>query len=430
MKKIKSLSIVVLFLTLYTGCSQAFNESDNKNSESGLNNSELNLPKGFKAVVVAENLGTGRHLAVRDNGDVYLQLRYTQDEGSTVAMRDTDGDGNADIISYFADLPGTGIGIHNGYLYTSTTTTVQRFKFQGEELLPEMKPEVIVEGFPKQNQHAAKPFTFDGNGNMYVTVGGPSNACMEQTRTKGSPGQDPCPQLERHAGIWKFDAETPAQTQIENGYRYATGIRHAVALRWNPVVDKLYAVQHGRDQLSQFFPDMYSTKDNAQLPAEEFLLLEDGSNFGWPYCYYNHLKEKKLLAPEYGGDRSKVGRCADMDDPIMGFPGHYAPNDLLFYTGDQFPEKYRNGAFIAFHGSWNRAPEEQEGYNVVFVPFEGEKPSGDWEVFAGGFAGVEKIEGPGDAKYRPTGLAIGPDGALYVSETESGKIWKITYAGE
>ena len=220
------------------------------------------------------------------------------------------------------------------------------------------------------------------------------------------------------------------QTQLDDGYRYATGIRHAVALRWNPGADKLYAVQHGRDQLHQFFPDMYSTEDNAKLPAEEFLLIEDGSNFGWPYCYYNQMKEKKLLAPEYGGDRQKVGRCAEMDDPIMGFPGHYAPNDVLFYTTDQFPEKYRNGAFIAFHGSWNRAPEEQEGYNVVFVPFDGEKPSGDWEVFADGFAGVKEIQSPGDAEYRPTGLAVGPEGSLYVSESTSGKIWKIMYTGE
>lgn len=430
MKKTRILPIVLLFLTAFAGCSQAFNEEDTKNSEPNGNNADLDLPPGFEAVVVAEDLGTGRHLAVRDNGDVYMQLRSSHDKGSTVAMRDTDGDGSADVIEYFADLPGTGIGIHDGYLYTSTTTTVQRFEFQGDQLVPELDPETVIEDFPDQNQHAAKPFTFDGNGNMYVTVGGPSNACMEQTRTKGSPGQDPCPQLERHAGIWKFGADSPGQTQAEDGDRYATGIRHAVALRWNPVVDELYAVQHGRDQLSQFFPDLYSNEDNAKLPAEEFLLVKDGSNFGWPYCYYNQMKEKKVLAPEYGGDRSKVGRCAEMDDPIMGFPGHYAPNDVLFYTGDQFPDKYKNGAFVAFHGSWNRAPQEQEGYNVVFVPFDGEKPSGDWEVFADDFAGVDKIESPGDAKYRPTGLAVGPDGALYVSETESGKVWKIMYTGE
>ncbi|MCF8303087.1 MAG: PQQ-dependent sugar dehydrogenase [Bacteroidales bacterium] len=403
--------------------------SQNEQPNGDENNAGLELPDGFKATVVAEDIGPGRHIAVNGNGDIYLQLRYDPGDGSTVALRDSDNDGKADKIEYFGDMPGTGINVYKGYLYTSTNTTVQRYKLQDGKLLPDTDPEIIVEGFPQQGQHAAKPFTFDGNGHMYVTIGGPSNACMEQTRTKGSPGQDPCPQLEWHAGIWRFDATTPGQDFKEDGYHFATGIRHAVALNWNPVVDQLYAVQHGRDQLSQFFPDMFSAEDNAQLPAEEFLLVEDGSDFGWPYCYYNQLKEKKLLAPEYGGDREKVGRCAEKDDPIMGFPGHYAPNDILFYPHDQFPEKYRNGAFIAFHGSWNRAPLEQEGYNVVFVPFNGSMPSGDWEVFADNFAGMEQVESPGDAKHRPTGLAVGPDGSLYVVDSVNGKIWRIFYSG-
>lgn len=403
--------------------------SQNEQPNGDENNAGLELPDGFKATVVAEDIGPGRHIAVNGNGDIYLQLRYDPGDGSTVALRDSDNDGKADKIEYFGDMPGTGINVYKGYLYTSTNTTVQRYKLQDGKLLPDTDPEIIVEGFPQQGQHAAKPFTFDGNGHMYVTIGGPSNACMEQTRTKGSPGQDPCPQLEWHAGIWRFDATTPGQDFKEDGYHFATGIRHAVAINWNPVVDQLYAVQHGRDQLSQFFPDMFSAEDNAQLPAEEFLLVEDGSDFGWPYCYYNQLKEKKLLAPEYGGDREKVGRCAEKDDPIMGFPGHYAPNDILFYPHDQFPEKYRNGAFIAFHGSWNRAPLEQEGYNVVFVPFNGSMPSGDWEVFADNFAGMEQVESPGDAKHRPTGLAVGPDGSLYVVDSVNGKIWRIFYSG-
>jgi len=112
----------------------------------------------------------------------------------------------------------------------------------------------------------------------------------------------------------------------------------------------------------------------------------------------------------------------------MAFPGHVAPNDLLFYTGDMFPERYKNGAFIAFHGSWNRAPEPQEGYYVVFVPFDGENPSGDWEVFADGFAGEEVIESTSDAEYRPCGLAQGPDGSLYVVDSNEGKVWRIIHS--
>jgi glucose/arabinose dehydrogenase len=122
-----------------------------------------------------------------------------------------------------------------------------------------------------------------------------------------------------------------------------------------------------------------------------------------------------------------VGRCADVDQPIMAFPAHWAPNDLLFYTGTMFPERYRKGAFVAFHGSWNRAPLEQRGYFVAFIPFNGDTPSGEWEVFAEGFAGGETVESPRDAAYRPMGLAQGPDGSLYIADSQKGRIWRIVH---
>jgi glucose/arabinose dehydrogenase len=387
----------------------------------------LELLEGFKATVFAKDLGPGRHLAVSDNGDVYLQLRQNTAEGSTVALRDTDRDGVADEVKYFGNLPGTGIEIYDGYLYTSTDTSIQRYRFRTGELLPDRKVDVVVRGFPDQSQHAAKPFTFDKDGNLYVTVGAPSNACMEEMRTKGSPGMDPCPLLESYGGIWCFDGVESGLSFSQDGERFATGIRHAVALNYNTREEQLYAVQHGRDQLSQFFPDLYSDKENAMLPAEEFFIIDEGDDFGWPYCYYDQRKGKKVLAPEYGGDKNKTGRCADKKDPLIGFPGHYAPNDILFYDKEQFPEKYRHGAFIAFHGSWNRAPLEQEGYNIVFVPFSGKTPSGKWSVFADGFAGVAEVKSPSDAEHRPTGVAVGPQGALYVVDSRKGTIWKIEY---
>jgi glucose/arabinose dehydrogenase len=158
-------------------------------------------------------------------------------------------------------------------------------------------------------------------------------------------------------------------------------------------------------------------------------MLEEGDDAGWPYIYYDQIQNKKILAPEYGGDGKKTGG-ENAIDPVMAFPGHLAPNALLFYTGDMFPEKYKNGAFIAFHGSWNRAPEEQEGFNVVFVQFKNGKPSGDWEVFADGFAGIETIQSPDQAAHRPTGLAQGPDGSLYVSDDAGGTIYRIVYNGK
>ncbi len=184
------------------------------------------------------------------------------------------------------------------------------------------------------------------------------------------------------------------------------------------------------DQLHQLWPDLYSVEQGASLPAEEFLLVNRGDDFGWPYCYYDPFRNKKVLAPEYGGNGEKIGRCDKYQDPILAFPAHWAPNDLLFYTGGQFPQRYRGGAFIAFHGSWNRAPLPQQGYKVVFVPFAGKMPSDKWEDFATGFAGAEKISTPAEARYRPMGLAQGPDGSLYIADSEKGKIWRVIYRGK
>jgi glucose/arabinose dehydrogenase len=157
------------------------------------------------------------------------------------------------------------------------------------------------------------------------------------------------------------------------------------------------------------------------------LEVKKGSDFGWPYCYFDNFQNKKILSPEYGGDAKKQGRCEGVNPPAMGFPAHMAPNGLLFYTGAMFPEKYKNGAFIAFHGSWNRAPLNQKGFFVAFVPFKDGKPGGDYEVFADGFAGKAEITSPGQAVHRPCGLAQGPDGAIYVSDDVKGTIWKIVY---
>ena len=394
-------------------------------------NGSIVLPQGFAALLVADNLGKARHLVVRDNGDVYVKLKDTEDGGGVVALRDTTGDGRADVKEYFTEMAGSGIDIYNDYLYFSTDTSVYRVKIDEEELVPTAQPELVIGDFPAQPQHAAKSFAFDDDGHIYVTVGGPSNACQEQMRTPGSPGQDPCPQLDRQGGIWQFSANQTNQTQQEDGKRYATGIRNGFALHWNEGQDQLYALQHGRDQLATLWPDYYTNEQSAELPAEEFLRVNEGSDFGWPFCYYDPTQSKKVLAPEYGGDGQEVGRCADKDQPIMAFPAHWAPNDLVFYQGETFPEQYQNGAFIAFHGSWNRAPLPQQGYLVAFVPFGSDGlPSGEYERFADQFAGSgEVIENANDAEYRPTGLAVGPDGSLYISDDKGGRIWRVFYQG-
>lgn len=400
-------------------------------------NGGLFLPENFEAIVVVDSLkGRARQIAVNDNGDIYVKSRISKADGRNVALRDTDGDGKADVIETFGKYEkersyGTAMRIHNGYLYFSSELIVYRYKLTSGKLTPDGELEEIVvdDHAHGMHEHIAKPISFDDKGFMYVPYGAPSNACQEINRTPSVPGIDPCPQLDQHGGVWRFDANKKGQTQ-KDGTKFATGIRSVVAMDWNPFDKSLYIVIHGRDDLLRLWSSIFTPWQSAVLPAEEFIKVTEGSDFGWPYCYYDQIQEKKVLAPEYGGDGNTIGRCDAFEKPLIGFPGHWAPNDLLFYTGDQFPEHYKHGAFVAFHGSTNRAPYPQSGYFIGFIPFDNGKPTGHWEVFADGFAVVDPIVNVSDAVYRPMGIAMGPDGSLYISDTEKGKIWRIMYTGD
>jgi glucose/arabinose dehydrogenase len=385
----------------------------------------LQLPRGFSAATITESLGANRHIAVNTNGDIYVKLERLKDGKGIIVLRESGG--KAQVVNSFGNFAGSGIAIKNGYLYATTDDEVFRYKFnEKNEIDPNQEPEKIITGLVNRRQHAAKTIALDNAGNIYVNIGAPSNSCQIKDRENGSLGQDPCPILKDAAGIWQFKADKANQTYAD-GERYATGLRNCVGLFWNDKLNALFAMQHGRDGLFQMFPGMYNAEQGAELPSEEMFMIKKGGNYGWPYCYYDQFQKKQILAPEYGGDKKKVGRCSVMDTPVMAFPGHWAPNAILFYTGNQFPAKYKNGAFIAFHGSWNRAPLKQKGYNVVFVPFKDGKVSGDYEVFAEGFKGAEDLESPGDAVTRPCGLAQGADGSLYISDDVKGTIWKIEY---
>jgi glucose/arabinose dehydrogenase len=388
-------------------------------------NGGITLPQGFCAAVVAENVGRARHLVIAPNGDVFVSLMGGRGGGGgIVSLRDTDGDGRLDKRETFGEGSATGVALHNGYIYYATTTSVVRYKLAAGELKPSGAPETIVDGLPAARQHQDKGLAFDGKGGVYVNVGAPSNACQQPDRQPNVPGQDPCPLLEQHGGIWRFDENKLGQKQAD-GKRYATGMRQMVGLTWHD--NSLWAVMHNRDGLDTMWPGKFTVEQNAEWPAEYLLKIQDGANFGWPYCFYNNAEKKLVVNPEYGGDGKKDDRCAGFTPPTVAFPGHWAPNDVLFYTATQFPKAYQSGAFVAFHGSWNRAPLPQAGYNVTFVPFSGGKPSGDRQMFADGFAGRTPLMNPGQATARPGGLAVGPDGSLYITEDAKGKIWRVMY---
>jgi glucose/arabinose dehydrogenase len=396
-------------------------------------NGGITLPPGFCALVAADNLGPARHMAVAPNGDLYVALMTSggrgqpQTGGGAVALRDANGDGRFEIKEPFGSGSTTGIALRNGYVYLAHPTTVDRVKLTAGQLKPTGAAETIVTGLPSDRQHEDKGIAFDGAGSLYINVGAPSNACQNPDRRPGAKGMDPCPILEKHGGIWKFDENTMGQTQ-EQGTRFATGLRQMTAITWQDRA--LYIVMHNRDQLDTFWPMNFTAKDNAERPAEGLYRASTGSDFGWPYCFFDYTTKKLVLNPEYGGDGKEVGRCTKFTAPIAAYPAHWAPVDIKFYTGTQFPAKYRNGAFIAFHGSWNRAPLPQAGYNVTFQPFAGGKPSGEFEVFADGFAGKTPLANPGQAVARPDGVAQAPDGSLYISESQKGKIWRVLYTGK
>lgn len=393
-------------------------------------NGGLTLPAGFCAAVVADSLGLARHMTQNPRGDLFVVLRRTNLEGgpAVVALRDADGDGRFEQQERFGPgLAGTDIEWHDGFLYVGADTKLARVRIGRDALAPTEPFETIVE-FPPQRAHTAKPFAFGRRGEVYIHVGPPSNACQARDRAAGDPGQRPCPLLEMSGGIWKYDAGRGGQKHSSQN-RYATGMRHTTSLMAHPVTGALYQVQHGRDQLDTVWPMLFTARQNSDLPAEELQRVHEGANWGWPYCYFDGLQNKRVLMPEYGGDGKMEADCAKYDTPIAAFPAHNAPLDMLFYTATQFPDEYRGGAFVAFHGSWNRAPFPMDGYNVRFIPFKGESPSGPHKVFASGFPGRPQIMNRDDAMYRPAGLLQGQDGSLYISEDVKGRIWKISYRG-
>jgi glucose/arabinose dehydrogenase len=273
---------------------------------------------------------------------------------------------------------------------------------------------VVAQGLPAGG-HASKGLALRGN-DLFVSFGSLSNSCQNpgEDRRGPHPGAQPCAEQLERAGNWVYQADGENQPPAD-GRRNATGTRNPRAMAVEPSAGTLYMAYHGRDQLTENWS--WSAEEGRENPAEEFGPVPDGADYGWPYCFFNPRQKAKLLNPEYGGDGAKAGDCASKAQPAIGFPAHWAPNGLMFYTGAMFPAQYRGGAFLAFHGSWNRAPAPQQGFRVVFIPFANGKATGEWQDFVLPAGSHDSI--------RPTGLAQGPDGSLYVGADQQGKIWRI-----
>ena len=403
--------------------------------------SGLTLPAGFCATVFADGIGHARHLVVAENGVVYVNTwsgRYYGNDtphagGFLVALQDTSGSGKATVNERFGatvqsgGAGGTGIGIYKGWLYAELNDRILKYPFKKGSIVPSDASQVVVSGLPLGGDHPMHPFAIDAHGDLYVDVASATNSCQEKNRTLKSPGKTPCTELETRGGVWRYDAKKVNQV-FSPAERYATGIRNAEGFGIDAIGHHIFVTQHGRDQLHTNWPDVIKDAElEATLPSEEVLLLKQGGDYGWPMCYHDPYQKALLLAPEYGGDGKTAGVCAQKIEPTAYFPAHWAPNGMVLYDHKQFPAHYSQGLFIAFHGSWNRAPYAQGGYNVVYQGLSGDQASGKCEIFADGFAGADKS--PGKASHRPSGLAVGPDGALYVSDDVAGRIYRIVYRG-
>jgi len=391
--------------------------------------SGLELPEGFCATVFAEGFTGARHIVVAPNGDVFVNVQGSRggksDKVGIVALRDTNGDGKADVQQHYSAEGGTGIALQGNVLYATAGNSIVRYRVPAGTLNVVGKPDTIVTGLPMTGSHHSHNFVLQGP-TLYVNIGTASNACQQHDRQTASPGNNPCTELQTRGGIWEFDANRVGQ-HPSDGRRFATGLRNSVALTRNPLDGDLWATVHGRDQLHDNWPNLFSAEKSAENPGEELVRIDRGADYGWPYCYYDVDQHHLVLAPEYGGDGAKVDQCSKKMQPLMAFPGHWAPNGMVFYTGSQFPAQYRGGAFIAFHGSWNRAPLPQAGFRVVFAPFRFNKPTGTFETFANGFNPTPATGRAQPGTRRPTGLAQAPDGSLFVTDDTGGMIWRITY---
>ena len=424
-------------------------------AQEGCPTAGLKLRAGFCAAIFADSLPGVRSIAVAPNGDLFVAMQGRA-AGGVMALR-PGKNGEVEQRERFASgFASSQVALFDNHLYVEMipaapqrganaaasttpappppTPAIVRYPLTAVCRTPGGKPYTIIEKSPTYPGHSTRNFAIAPDGAMYLNIGSPSNACQTPDRAPGVAGTNPCAELEPRAGVWKFDARKTHQSPSPSNH-FARGIRNAVGIAVHPGDSKLWTTQHGRDQLYDWHEKLgldsaAAQKYNAENPAEELMQVNQGDDFGWPYCYYAVSSKHLVLAPEYGGNGKEVGQCAQKKEPVATFPAHWAPNALMFYTGSEFPAKYKSGAFIAFHGSWNRAPEPQGGFNVVFQPLDAAgKSAGRYEVFANAFSpniGTGRASAAAGA-HRPTGLAQAADGSLYVADDTGGRIYRIWF---
>jgi glucose/arabinose dehydrogenase len=373
----------------------------------------IEVPETLCATIYADDVGPARHLAVAANGTVYAATwREGERTGGIVALRDTNDDGVADQRARFGPEGGSGIAIADGRLYFATMNNVFRYALDPNALVPRAPPETVVTAMPWL-EHGARSIAVH-RGRLYLNIGVPSNACERDYPRRIFEGVFPCRELENSGGIWAFDAlATSQRPTLAN--RYATGLRHTVALLVNPRDGKLYGAPHGIDHLDRWWPSAgYTDRDAATIPSETLFRIDSAGDYGFPYCMHDPRSGRMIVTPAYVA--APVGhRCERAPRPIATFAAHAAPMAMAFATSDALGAEYRGGLFVALHGSLFHGPESPRGYAVIFVdPANGQTRP---------FASSRRLLGNSSA--RPSGLAVRRDGSLLVADDHGRRVWLI-----
>lgn len=340
----------------------------------------IKLPPGFSISVYAE-VDNARSMAMSPSGILFVGNR---NEDQVYAVKDTDGDFKADkrwVIASGLNMP-NGVAFKDGDLYVAEVSRILKFKDIENNLSHPGEPEVVYDQYPTETHHGWKYIAFGPDGKLYVPVGAPCNICE--------------PEEPIYASITRMNDDG---TNMEV---FASGIRNTVGFTWHPETKALWFTDNGRDMMGDDIP-----------PCEFNSAPTAGMHFGYPYCHGGTIKD-----PEFGDKRP----CSDFTPPIQNLNAHVAPLGVKFYTGSMFPSEYKNQAFIAEHGSWNRT--KKSGHLVSLVKLQDGKAVG-YETFAEGWLNQDTQEAWG----RPVDVLVLPDGSMLISDDKGGMIYRISYSG-
>ena len=344
---------------------------------------QLRLPPGFHIGIFAQGLGAPRMIAVNGDGWVYITVPK---QGEVLSLRDTNSDGRAEVVKVATQNPPMvhGITLWKNGVFLAAPESVWSATLNGG-LISNLQ--LIIDDLPPGGRHPLRTVGVGPEGSLYISIGSSCNACEESDSL--------------YATIAKSDHKG------KNFTVFASGLRNTIGFGWHPQTAQMWGMDQGVDERG----------DNT--PSEELNLLEQGHNYGWPYVYGQRILDTVLGMPQKT-NLTKEEQLRKTTPPVLTYQAHSSPIGLVFYTARRFPAKYHDGAFVAFHGSWNRKPAV--GYKICVIRFEKGCPK-QFEDFVTGFLSAD-----GKTQFgRPAGIAVAGDGSLLFTDDANGVVYRVWY---